>query len=84
MFARTLYGNGVRLDSIDGAGAGGIKATVAGRRVIFSRDVGDGQAEALKNIMPEHPDARVFDLRSPGEGRRRRPGPGQREQRAQG
>ena len=24
-----------------------------------------GQAEALKNIMPQHPDARVFDLRSP-------------------
>ena len=64
-FARTLHENGVRLDSIDGAGAGGIRATVAGRPVIFSRDVTDGQAEALKNVMPRQPGARVFDLRSP-------------------
>ena len=64
-FANTLHGNGVRLDSIDGVDAGGITATVAGRTVIFTRDVTDGQAEALKDIMPEHPDARVFDLRSP-------------------
>ena len=39
-----LYENGVRLDSIDGAGAGGIEATVDGRTVIFSRDVNDSQA----------------------------------------
>ena len=64
-FAKTLHDNGVRLDSIDGVDAGGIRATVAGRPVVFSRDVTDGQAEALKNIMPQHPDARVFDLRSP-------------------
>jgi hypothetical protein len=65
-FANTMHENGVRLDSIDGVGAGGIRATVAGRPVIFSRDVNDGQAEALKNLMPEHPQAQVFDLRSPG------------------
>jgi POTRA domain, FtsQ-type len=65
-FAKALHRNEVRLDSIDGVDAGGIRATVAGRPVIFSRDVKDGQAEALKNIMPRHPDARVFDLRSPG------------------
>jgi hypothetical protein len=64
-FANKLHNNGVRLDSIDGVGAGGIRATVAGRPVIFSRDVSDGQAEALRNIIPQHPDARVFDLRSP-------------------
>ena len=64
-FANTLHRNRVRLDSIDGVGAGGIRATVAGRPVIFSRDVTDGQAEALKDIMPRHPDARAFDLRSP-------------------
>jgi len=64
-FANTLHRNGVRPDSINGVDAGGIKATVAGRPVVFSRDVTDGQAEALKNIMPRHPDARVFDLRSP-------------------
>ena len=65
-FANELHDNGVTLDSIDGVGAGGTRATVAGRPVIFSRNVTDGQAEALKSIMPKHPDARVFDLRSPG------------------
>jgi hypothetical protein len=64
-FANKLHNNGVRLDSIDGVGAGGIRATVVGRPVIFSRDVSDGQAEALRNIILQHPDARVFDLRSP-------------------
>jgi hypothetical protein len=64
-FANTLHRNGVGLESIDGVDARGIRATVAGRPVIFSGDVTDGQAEALKNIMPQHPDARVFDLRSP-------------------
>ncbi|HET7272731.1 MAG TPA: hypothetical protein VFI90_16795 [Rubrobacter sp.] len=64
-FTRVLNRSGVTLDSVDGAGAGGIEATVEGRPVIFSGDVGERQAEALKDIMPEHPDARVFDLRSP-------------------
>ena len=64
-FANALHKNGVGIDSIDGVDAGGIRATVAGRPVVFSRDVSDGQAEALKKIMPQHPDARNFDLRSP-------------------
>jgi hypothetical protein len=64
-FAGTLHENGVGLDSIECVFAGGIRATVAGRPVICSRDVNDSQAEALKNIMPQHPDAWVFDLRSP-------------------
>jgi hypothetical protein len=64
-FANTLHRNGVRLDVINGVDAGGIRATVAGRPVVFSGDVTDGQAEALKNIMLQHPDARGFDLRSP-------------------
>jgi POTRA domain, FtsQ-type len=64
-FASVLYRSGIRLDSVDGAGAGGIEATVEGRPVIFSGDVGERQAQALKDIMPKHPDARVFDLRSP-------------------
>jgi hypothetical protein len=53
------------LKSIDGAGAAGIEATVEGREVIFSGNVGERRVMALKHIMPEHPDARVFDLRSP-------------------
>jgi cell division septal protein FtsQ len=64
-FANALRRNGVRVDAIKGVDAGGIKATVAGRSVIFSRGVTNSQAEALKNIMLQHPDARVFDLRSP-------------------
>ena len=64
-FARTLHENEMRLDSIDGIDAGGIRATVTGRPVIFTRNVSDSQAEALKNIIPQNPDARVFDLRSP-------------------
>jgi len=65
-FANTLHDNEVSLNSIDGVGPGGIRATVAGRTVIFSRDVTDGQAEVLKRVMPQHPEARIFDLRSPG------------------
>ena len=65
VFARTLHENGLRLDSLDGANAGGIEATVEGRRVICSGEVGDRRARALKHIMPAHPDAGVFDLRSP-------------------
>jgi POTRA domain, FtsQ-type len=64
-FARILESNGVRLDSIDEAGPGGIEATVEGRRVVFSGDVGAGQARALEGIMSEHPEAPIFDLRSP-------------------
>ena len=63
-FARVLNRSGVTLDSVDGAGAGGIEATVEGRPVIFSGHVDERQARALKDIMSEHPDAQVFDLRS--------------------
>jgi hypothetical protein len=64
-FARVLESNGVRLDSVGEAGPGGLEATVEGRRVVFSGGVGHGQARALKEIMNEHPEARIFDLRSP-------------------
>jgi hypothetical protein len=64
-FARILESNGVRLDSVDDAGPGGIEATVEGRRVVFSGSVGGGQARALVGIMGDHPEARIFDLRSP-------------------
>jgi hypothetical protein len=63
-FARVLESNGVRLDSVDEAGPGGIEATVEGRRVVFSGGVGAGQARALEEIMIEHPGARIYDLRS--------------------
>jgi hypothetical protein len=65
VFARTLHNSGMSVDSIEGVDAEGIQATVEGRRVIFSGEVGERRARALKHIMPEHPEARVFDLRSP-------------------
>jgi hypothetical protein len=64
-FARILESNGVRLDSVDDAGPGGIEATVEGRSVVFSGSVDGGQARALAGIMGDHPEARIFDLRSP-------------------
>jgi POTRA domain, FtsQ-type len=64
-FAKVLESNGVKLNSVDEAGPGGIEATVEGRRVVFSGDVGEGQARALEEIMSEHPGAPIFDLRSP-------------------
>ena len=64
-FARVLESNGVRLDSVNEAGPRGIEATVEGRRVIFSGDIGDGQARVLEDIMNDHPEAPIFDLRSP-------------------
>ncbi len=60
-----LEENGVGLDSIDGVGAGGIEATVEGRRVLFTDRLGDGQARVLTDFVEEHPEASYFDLRSP-------------------
>jgi hypothetical protein len=63
-FGRVLERNGVRLDSVDEVGPGGIEATVEGRRVIFSGRVGEDQVQALKDVMRWHPEAPIFDLRS--------------------
>ncbi len=60
-----LEENGVRLDSVDGVGAGGVEATVEGRRVVFGGGVGAGQVRALSGAIKEHPEAAYFDLRSP-------------------
>jgi len=65
-FANMLHETGISLDSVDEIDGEGITTTVEGRSVIFSRAVSDRQAVALENIMAQHPDARVFDLRSPG------------------
>ena len=63
--SEALEENGVRLDSVDGVGAGGVSATVEGRRVLFGGGVEVGQARALAGVMQEHPEAPYFDLRSP-------------------
>ena len=60
-----LEENGVVLDSVDEVGAGGVEATVAGRRVLFNKRVDEGQAQALTKVMNEYPEASYFDLRSP-------------------
>lgn len=62
---RVLEESGVVLDSIDAIGAGGVEATVGGRRILFAGEVGDGQARLLKGLMEEQPEASYFDLRSP-------------------
>lgn len=62
---KILEDNGVAVDSIAGAGASGIEATVEGRKVLFTGDVGAGQAQALPKLMSRHPEVRSFDLRSP-------------------
>jgi POTRA domain, FtsQ-type len=64
-FAKALESNGVRLDSVDEVGPGGVEASVEGRRVVFSGRVAGGRAQALEEVMGEHPGARIFDLRSP-------------------
>ena len=60
-----LEANGDVLDSVDGVGAGGVEATVEGRRILFAGGLGDGQARALKDLIEEYGEAPYFDLRSP-------------------
>ena len=60
-----LEENGAAIESIAGAGPGGVEARVNGRRVIFSGVVREDQAETLAEIMRQNPGAPVFDLRSP-------------------
>ena len=63
---KVLEKGGVVLDSIDTIDAGGVEATVEGRRILFAgEEVGDGQAQLLKGLMEEQPEASYFDLRSP-------------------
>jgi POTRA domain, FtsQ-type len=62
---KVLEESGVVLDSIDAIGAGGVEATVEGRRILFAGEVGEGQARLLKGLMEEQPEASYFDLRSP-------------------
>ncbi len=63
---RVLGRSGMTLDSVDAVGPGGVEATVEGRRVVLSGEVGLDQARALGGVMRRHPGAVVFDVRSPG------------------
>ena len=73
-----LEENEVELESVNEVDAGGITATVSGRRVVLSGSVGEGQARALRDILEEHPEAPYFDLRSPGRVVVGKPGAGPR------
>ena len=64
-FGKVLEESGVVLDSIDAIGAGGVEATVEGRRILFAGEVGDGQAQLLKGLIEDQSEASYFDLRSP-------------------
>ena len=63
---KVLASNGIALESVDDVGAGGVRAKVGGRTVIFTGDVGDAQVEALPEVMSENRRASRFDLRSEG------------------
>lgn len=63
---RNLRRHGITLQSVDDVGAGGIEATVEGRKIIFANRLADAQMKALQSIMRRNPKAPIFDLRSPG------------------
>ena len=63
---RVLGGGGLRMESVDDAGPGGIVATVEGRRVVFAEEISEAQVRALGDVMGRWRESVVFDLRSPG------------------
>ena len=62
---RDLGEGGLRLESVDRAGPGGVAATVEGRRIVFAGDVSEQQVQALGELMGRRREPAVFDLRSP-------------------
>ncbi len=63
---RDLREGGLRLESVDRAGPGGVVATVAGHRVVFAGDVSESQVRALRDLVVDSSESTVFDLRSTG------------------
>lgn len=63
---RVFKAGGLRMESVDDAGPGGIAATVDGRRVVFAEEVSEAQVRALGDVMGRWREPVVFDLRSPG------------------
>ena len=60
-----LEENGVTVDSINGVDAKGVEASVEGRSVLFTGNVGGGQIRVLEGLIEKHPETPYFDLRSP-------------------
>ena len=63
---RVLREGGLRMESVDAAGPGGIAATVEGRTIVFAGEVSGLQVQALDEVMGRWREGVVFDLRSPG------------------
>ena len=63
---RVLREGGLRMESVDAAGPGGIAATVEGRTIVFAGEVSGLQVRALDEVMGRWREGVVFDLRSPG------------------
>lgn len=63
---RSMEGDGSDVGLVAEVGPHGTTAIVNGRPVVFSGPVGELQVEALPNLMERNPEARSFDLRSPG------------------
>jgi len=66
-----LEENGVGVSSVESVGPGGVEVSVRGpgstrAQVLFSGEVGGGQARVLRGLLRERPDVRYFDLRTPG------------------
>jgi cell division protein FtsQ len=66
-----LERNGVEVESVEEVGAEGVELSVRGSggseaTVLFSGGIGGGQARVLEGLLRERPDARYFDLRTPG------------------
>ena len=63
---RVLREGGLRMESVDAVGPGGIAATVEGRTIVFAGEVSGHQVQALDEVMGRWREGVVFDLRSPG------------------
>ena len=63
---RDLREGGLRMESVDAAGPGGVAATVEGRTVVFAGEVSGDQVRALEGVIGRWREGVVFDLRSPG------------------
>lgn len=65
-----LEENGVEVQSVESVGARGVELSVRGpggaeAQVLFSGEIGSGQARVLEGLLRERPEARYFDLRTP-------------------
>ncbi len=67
---RVLDRNGVEVEAFREVDAGGVEVAAGhegaeSRPVVFSGEVSDSQARALRNLLRDEPEAPYFDLRSP-------------------